>query len=136
MKLAVFVSDYRMTVDTLERLKPEKMGVILVGNGVYHASVKEEGKTSSKLEEAKAKLGKAPITETEALDAINVWSDAEARNQYISDWHDSVVEKYLAAKTLAEEASAEPEAQNYTMIYLLVGIVVITAAAYFYIRSK
>jgi len=47
MKLAVFVSDYRLAVDTLDRLKPEKMGVILVGNGVYHATVKENGTTSS-----------------------------------------------------------------------------------------
>ena len=47
MKLAVFVSDYRLAVDTLDRLKPEKMGIILVGNGVYHATVKEKGSTSS-----------------------------------------------------------------------------------------
>jgi sulfur relay protein TusB/DsrH len=47
MKLAVFVSDYRLAVDTLDRLKPEKMGIILVGNGVYHATVKENGNTSS-----------------------------------------------------------------------------------------
>ena len=46
MKLAVFISDYRITVDTLERLKPEKMGIIFVQNGVYHAAVKENGKTS------------------------------------------------------------------------------------------
>ena len=50
MKLAVFVSDYRNTVDTLERLKPEKLGIILVGNGVYHATIKEKGNPSSVLE--------------------------------------------------------------------------------------
>jgi sulfur relay protein TusB/DsrH len=49
MKLAVFVSDYRITVNTLERLKPEKMGIILVQNGVYHAAVKENGNASSLL---------------------------------------------------------------------------------------
>ena len=49
MKLAAFVSDYRMTVDTLDRLKPEKLGIILVQNGVYHATVKEGGNTSSML---------------------------------------------------------------------------------------
>jgi hypothetical protein len=37
MKLAVFVSDYRLTVDTLDRLKADKLGIILVGNGVFHA---------------------------------------------------------------------------------------------------
>lgn len=46
MKLAVFVSDYRLTVDTLPRLKPEKLGIILVQNGVYHAVIKEKGAAS------------------------------------------------------------------------------------------
>ncbi len=46
MKLAVFVSDYRLSVDSLDRLKPEKMGIILVQNGVYHAAVKENGSSS------------------------------------------------------------------------------------------
>ncbi len=42
MKLAVFLSDWRRTEDTFERMKADKMGVILVGNGIYHAVVKEE----------------------------------------------------------------------------------------------
>ncbi len=46
MKLAVFVSDYKMTVDTLDRLKPEKMCVIFVQNGVYHVTSKENGNPS------------------------------------------------------------------------------------------
>ncbi|RJQ50061.1 MAG: hypothetical protein C4538_00870 [Nitrospiraceae bacterium] len=46
MKLAVFVSDYRLNVDTLDRLKAEKLGIILVQNGVYHATVKEKGAAS------------------------------------------------------------------------------------------
>jgi len=49
MKLVAFVSDYKMTVDTLDRLKPEKLGIVLVQNGVYHATVKENGKPSSML---------------------------------------------------------------------------------------
>ena len=49
MKLAAFVSDYKMTVDTLDRLKPEKLGIILVQNGVYHATIKEGGNASSML---------------------------------------------------------------------------------------
>ena len=49
MKLAAFVSDYRNTVNTLDRLKPEKLGIILVQNGVYHATVKEVGSSSSLL---------------------------------------------------------------------------------------
>lgn len=47
MKLAVFVSDWRKTEDTFERLTAEKLGVVLVGNGIYHAVTKENGKDSS-----------------------------------------------------------------------------------------
>lgn len=50
MKLGVFVSDYTLSVDTLERLTAEKLGIILVANGVYHATVKEGGRASSLLE--------------------------------------------------------------------------------------
>ncbi len=49
MKLVTFVSDYKMTVDTLDRLKPEKLGIVLVQNGVYHATTKENGNPSSML---------------------------------------------------------------------------------------
>jgi len=46
MKLAVFLSDLRRTEDTYERLKADKLGVILVENGIYHAVLKEGGKDS------------------------------------------------------------------------------------------
>jgi len=46
MKLAVFVRDYKNTVDTLDRLTAEKLGIIFVANGVYHATLKENGKVS------------------------------------------------------------------------------------------
>ncbi len=49
MKLAAFVSDYKNVPDTLDRLKAEKLGIILVQNGVYHATVKEGGNASSML---------------------------------------------------------------------------------------
>lgn len=54
MKLAVFLSDWRRTEDSLERMKADKMGVILVGNGIYHAVVKENGKDSPVLSKAGA----------------------------------------------------------------------------------
>jgi sulfur relay protein TusB/DsrH len=54
MKLAVFLSDWRRTEETLERLKADKMGVVLVGNGIYHAVVKENGKDSPVLSKAGA----------------------------------------------------------------------------------
>jgi sulfur relay protein TusB/DsrH len=50
MKLGVFVSDYKMTADTLDRIKAEKLGLILVENGVYHATTKEGGKASALLD--------------------------------------------------------------------------------------
>jgi len=46
MKLGVFVSDYQLTVDTLDRLKSDQLGVFLVQNGVYHAALVEKGKGS------------------------------------------------------------------------------------------
>jgi len=50
MKLGVILSDYRTGTDVIDRLTAEKLGIILVGNGVYHAAVREAGKTSSILE--------------------------------------------------------------------------------------
>ena len=50
MKLAVFVSDFKLTCDTLDRLKADKLGVIFVANGVYHATTKEDGKSSPLLD--------------------------------------------------------------------------------------
>src|SRR5512134_2054858 len=54
MKLAVFLSDWRRSEDSLERIKADKMAVILVENGVYHAVVKENGKESQVLSKAGA----------------------------------------------------------------------------------
>lgn len=46
MKLGVLVSDFRNMDDTLSRLRADKLGLILVSNGVYHAALKEGGKPS------------------------------------------------------------------------------------------
>jgi sulfur relay protein TusB/DsrH len=54
MKLVAFLSDWRRTEDTLERIKADKLGVVLVGNGIYHAVVKEGGKDSPVLSKAGA----------------------------------------------------------------------------------
>jgi len=54
MKLAVFLSDWKRTENTLERLKADKLGVILVENGIYHAVTKESGKDSPVLSQAGA----------------------------------------------------------------------------------
>ncbi len=50
MKLGVIMSDYRTGSDVLDRLSAEKLGIIFVGNGIYHAAAKEAVKTSSLLE--------------------------------------------------------------------------------------
>jgi sulfur relay protein TusB/DsrH len=52
VKLAVFLSDYRAGADVLDRLTAEKLGVILVGNGIYNAAVKEGGKAASILDKS------------------------------------------------------------------------------------
>ncbi len=50
MKLAVFYSDYKTPSDPISYFKADKMGIILVANGVYHAVIKENGKPSPLLE--------------------------------------------------------------------------------------
>jgi len=52
MKLGVFLSEFRTDTTMLDRLKAEKLGIILVGNGVNHAAVKENGKASSILDKS------------------------------------------------------------------------------------
>jgi tRNA 2-thiouridine synthesizing protein B len=46
MKLGVFVSEYGTKNDTLERLKADFLGIVLVQNGVYNAVVSENGQSS------------------------------------------------------------------------------------------
>ncbi|MEE9524856.1 MAG: sulfurtransferase complex subunit TusB [Thermodesulfovibrionales bacterium] len=46
MNLAVFVSDYKRLPDNFDRLKADKLGIILVQDGVNYAAVKENGKVA------------------------------------------------------------------------------------------
>lgn len=50
MKLGVFLSNYKCTSEILDRLKAEKLGIILVQNGVYYATLKEGGKRAPLLD--------------------------------------------------------------------------------------
>jgi len=50
MKLGVFINDYKNTVETVDRLKADKLGFIFIQNGVFHATLKENGKPSSLLD--------------------------------------------------------------------------------------
>ncbi len=73
MKLAAFLSDWRRTEDSLERIKAEKLGVILVGNGIYHAVIKEGGKDSPVLSKAGATFyALSDDLETRGYTAANV----------------------------------------------------------------
>ena len=78
MKLAVFVSDYRNTVNTLEKLKAEKIGIILVGNGVYHAAIKEKGNPSPLLKNSADFYALTEDLETRGLNTSNIDSKVKA----------------------------------------------------------
>lgn len=54
MKLGVFMSDFKTGSDIIERLSAEKLGIIFVGNGVYHAAIKDNGKASPLLDKSAA----------------------------------------------------------------------------------
>jgi sulfur relay protein TusB/DsrH len=79
MRLGVFVNELRGNEDILERLKAEKLGIFLVENGVYHAVIKENGKTSKVLERQDAEyyvlsedLQTRGFTSTEVDNRVNV----------------------------------------------------------------
>ena len=72
MKLGVFLSEYRAGADVLDRLTADKLGIILVGNGVYNAAVKENGKASSVLEKKASFYVLAEDLESRGFTAANV----------------------------------------------------------------
>jgi len=52
MNLGVFVSAYRAAEETIGRLRAEKLGIIFVGNGIYYATTRENGRPSPLLEKS------------------------------------------------------------------------------------
>jgi sulfur relay protein TusB/DsrH len=72
MKLGVFLSEYRAGADVLDRLTADKLGIILVGNGVYNAAVKENGKASSVLDKPATFYVLAEDLECRGFTAANV----------------------------------------------------------------
>jgi len=80
MKLAVFVSDFKSTVDTLERLTAEKLGIILVENGVYHAVIKEKGAHSSLLKKPATFYVLSEDLATRGLSNLNVANNVKVVN--------------------------------------------------------
>ena len=67
MKLGVFVSDYVQKTDTLDRISPD--GVLLVANGVYHATIKEGGSTSAVVEKHASVYALSEDLETRGIDS-------------------------------------------------------------------
>jgi len=52
MKMGVFVNDYKSVPETIDRLTAKKLGLIFVQNGVYHTTLKENGKSSPLLDKS------------------------------------------------------------------------------------
>jgi sulfur relay protein TusB/DsrH len=72
MKLGVFVNEYEKANDTLDRLKAEKLGIILVQNGVYNAVIKEDGKPSPMLGKGTQVYALSEDLQARGLDAAQV----------------------------------------------------------------
>lgn len=92
MKLGVFLSEYRSDTGILERLSPEKLGIILVGNGVYHAAIKEKGQSSQVLNlKANFYVLKEDL-ETRGLNVSNL--DSRVKPVTYSDLVDLIFNEY------------------------------------------
>lgn len=72
MKLGVFMSDFRSGAGLIDRLTADKLGVIFVGNGVYHATVKENGKSSPVLDKSHTFYVLTEDLESRGFTAANV----------------------------------------------------------------
>jgi len=103
-----FINDLfgAMVIDSHEDLAAAWSDVIATENALTVAGI-----TSTKIEEAKDKLGEVPLTWAEASVAVESWDDAEIRNSYISEWHTFALEKYDSATGLAAAARTELSTQ-------------------------
>lgn len=92
MNLGVFVSDYTLTTDTLDRISADNLGLILVANGVYHATMKEGGNSSALLDKTKHIFVLGEDLQTRGIDAASV--DARAKVVSYSDVVDLIFSDY------------------------------------------
>jgi len=92
MKLGVFVSDYTLSTDTLDRVKADKLGLILVENGVYHAAIKEGGKASSLLDKTDNIYVLSEDVQTRGIETSSV--DSRAKVVTYSDVVDLIFNEY------------------------------------------
>jgi len=81
-----------------------------------------------KYNEILAEFTKVPISESEALELADKWSDQALRNQKISEWRTFAQEKYKKVIDMVDEALATKEQQQmYTWILLAVVVIVVVA---------
>jgi sulfur relay protein TusB/DsrH len=92
MKLGVLMSDYKTGADVMNRLTAEKLGIIFVGNGVYHATLKENGKASSILEKSPNLYVLAEDLESRGFTAANL--DSRVKSVTYSDLVDLIFNDY------------------------------------------
>lgn len=92
MKLGVFLSDFSTGSDVIERLNAQKLGIIFVGNGVYHAAVKENGKPSSLLSKSANFYVLTEDLESRGFTAANL--DSRVKSVTYSDVVDLIFNDY------------------------------------------
>jgi len=80
MKLGVFMSDFRSGSALIDRFAADKLGVIFVGNGVYHATVQENGKSSPVLDKPTSFYVLVEDLESRGFTASNVDSRVKVVN--------------------------------------------------------
>ncbi len=78
MKLGVFVSDYRSGADVLDKLSADKLGIIFVGNGIYHAAVKDGGKADPVLQKPATFYALTEDLESRGFTASNLADNVKA----------------------------------------------------------
>lgn len=92
MKLGVLMSDFKTGADVIDRLTAEKLGIIFVGNGVYHAAVKEKGKSSSVLDKSPNLYVLTEDLESRGFTAANL--DSRVKSVTYSDLVDVIFNDY------------------------------------------
>jgi sulfur relay protein TusB/DsrH len=92
MKLGVLMSDFKTGADVMDRLTADKLGIIFVGNGVYHATVKENGKSSSVLDKSSNLYVLTEDLESRGFTAANL--DSRVKSVTYSDLVDLIFNDY------------------------------------------
>lgn len=92
MKLGVLVSDFRNMEGTVARLTADKLGLIFVGNGVYHATIKEGNKKSSLLDKSKNLYVLSEDLQTRGLSETEI--DGRVKLVTYSDLVDVILNDY------------------------------------------